>query len=73
MILADKDKGHVQIEGNRTQILTELSVLIEELTSDIDVDEIMFAVKIGLAGKDLDKMLDIAKETIEKKLGEIKK
>lgn len=73
MILADKEKEHVKIDGTRTQILTELSVLIEELTSDVDVDEIMFAVKLGLAGKDLDKMLDIAKETIEKKLGEIKK
>lgn len=67
MILADKDKGHVQIKGNRAQILTELSVLIEELTSDIDEDEIMMVVKLGLAGKDLDKMLNIAKETLEKK------
>lgn len=72
MILADKDKGHVQIEGNRAQILTELSVLIEELRSDIEDDEIMMAVKLGLAGEDLDKMLEVAKETLEKKIKEYK-
>ena len=68
MILTDMKKGHIIIDGKRTRILTELSILIEELRSDLDEDEIMLGVKLGLSGNDLDKKIDVVKEMLEKEI-----
>ena len=68
MILSDKKKEKLKIEGAWCQVLAELSVVIEELAKDIDVDKIMFAVKLGLCGGDTLKMLDLAKEEFEKRM-----
>ena len=70
MILVDKEKKEIKIDGNRAQILTELSVLVESLRGDIEDDAIMMAVKLGLCGKDLNKMINIAMETLGKKIKE---
>lgn len=64
MILCDKEKEQLKLDGTEPQLLAELSVIIEELREDIKDDKIMFAVKLGFCGGDLEKMLDLAKETI---------
>lgn len=46
--------------------MTELSVLIEELREHMGDDDIMFAVRLGMADDDPIKMLDLAKEMLEK-------
>ena len=66
MILANKENGKLKLEGTRSQLLAELSVVIEELIKDINVDEVMFAVKLGFCGGDTLKMLDLAKNEVEK-------
>lgn len=66
MILVDKNKEKLKIDGTKSQVLAELSVLIEELYKDIEEDKIMFAVKLGLTGGDTLKMLDLAKAEIER-------
>ena len=68
MILANGKKRHVKIEGDESQILTELSVIIEELTDDIEIENIMFAVKLGLTGDDFGKKLDLLMESLKEKL-----
>lgn len=64
MILCDKEKEQLKLDGTEAQLLAELSVIIEELREDIKDDKIIFAVKLGFCGGDLEKMLDLAKETI---------
>lgn len=66
MILSDKKKEKLKIEGTWHQVLAELSVLIEELAKDIEEDKIIFSVKLGLCGGDTLKMLDLAKEEIKR-------
>lgn len=66
MILADRKKEKVEIKGKKVELLTELSVLIEELRNHIEDDDIMFAVRLGMADNDPIKMLDLAKEMVEK-------
>ena len=68
MLLSDKKKQKLKIEGNWSQVLAELSVLIEELAKDVEEDKIIFAVKLGLCGGDTLKMLDLAKEEFEKRM-----
>ena len=70
MILADKEKEEVKIEGNKVNILTELSILVDELRSDCSDDEIMYAVKVGMTGGDLEKLSNILLETLKKALEE---
>lgn len=64
MILCDKEKEQLKLDGTKSQLLAELSVIIDELREDIEDDRIMFAVKLGFCDDDLAKMLDLAKETI---------
>lgn len=66
MILSDKKKEKLKIEGAWFQVLAELSIVIEELAKDIDEDKIIFSVKLGLCGGDTLKMLDLAKEEIKR-------
>lgn len=66
MILADRKKEKVEIKGKKVELLTELSVIIEELRNHIEDDDIMFAVRLGMADNDPIKMLDLAKEMLEK-------
>ena len=66
MILADEKKEHVEIKGRKVEVMTELSVLIEELRDHMGDDDIMFAVRLGMTDNDPIKMLDLAKEMIEK-------
>lgn len=66
MILVDRKKEKLKIEGTKSQLLAELSVFIEELAKDIEEDKIIFAVKLGLTGGDTLKMLDLAKAEVER-------
>ncbi len=66
MILADKEKEEVKIEGKKVDILTELSILVDELRSDLKDDEIMHAVKVGMTGGDIEKLSKLLLESILK-------
>lgn len=66
MILADRKKEKVELKGKKVELLTELSVIIEELRNHMEDDDIMFAVRLGMADNDPIKMLDLAKEMLEK-------
>ena len=70
MILADRKKEKVEIKGRKVEIMTELSALIEELREHMGDDDIMFAVRLGMADNDPIKMLDLVKETLKKKFEE---
>lgn len=70
MILVDKEKEEVKIEGKKVNILTELSILVDELRSDCTDDDIMYAVKVGMTGGDIGKLTNILLETLKKAMEE---
>lgn len=60
------EKGKVILKGTKIEILTELSMIIENLLKDFEEEKIMFAVNLGLAGDDVFKKICLAKEEIER-------
>lgn len=71
MILVDRKKEQIKIDGNKPDILTELSMLVDELRSDLSEDEIMYAVKIGMTRGDMDKMCNILIDSIKNRINKI--
>ena len=53
------DKGHTQIEGNKIDIMCDLSYIIEALKDHFSAEDIKFAVDLGLkSDEEIDKVFE---------------